>query len=144
MKKSSAIRQLISACADDESTLRHESENVDVGRRMVLTRLANERVELIDELRATRGDPEAVGSEDRSNRPSWSERLREFLRSLRVFAGGSDDGDAIAQCRRSLERARSAYERASSLPWAKEGLAILRKHAGRLQVASTELVAIQF
>jgi hypothetical protein len=138
------IRQLIGACVDDEFTLRHESENVDVRRKSVLTRLATERSTLIDELRRARGDAKTPGSPERSERRSWMERMREFLRDLRVFAGGSDSGDAIAECRNSRDRAESAYSRAAELPWAKEGLALLREHARRLEQARGELIAIQF
>jgi hypothetical protein len=129
---------------DDEFTLRHESENVDSVRRGVLTRLAKERGTLIDELRAARGDAKTSGLQANSERRSWGEWLREFLRDLQVFAGGSDSSDAIAECRHSRDRAESAYSRASELPWAKEGLALLREHAHRLEQARGALLAIQF
>jgi hypothetical protein len=144
MNKSSAIRQLIGACVDDEFTLRHESEYVDGERKGVLERLADERATLIDELRAARGDAETPASQARPERRSWAERLREFLRSLRVFAGGPDPGDAVEECRKSRDRTESAYARADALPWAKEGMALLREHAGRLMRARSELIAIQF
>jgi hypothetical protein len=144
MNKSSAIKQLIDVCVDDEFTLRHESENVDVGRKGVLGRLADERATLIEELRGARGDAATPASQERSERRSWAERLREFMRGLRVFAGGSDSGDAVAECRESLDRTESAYARAEAFPWAKEGLALLSEHVGHLERARSELIAIQF
>jgi hypothetical protein len=144
MTKSTAIRQLIGACIDDEFTLKHESRLVDARRRGVLTRLAQERARSIDELRAARGDTRIARSEERPDSRSWGERLREFIRSLRVFAGGPDSGDAVAECRRSRDRTESAYFRAGSLPWAKEGLALLRVHEDHLERARSALIAIQF
>lgn len=137
MGNSRGLQQLIGACLDDGRTLDHASGLVDEDRRAVLSRLASERARFAERLQ-TLGEPgiQATGS--------WAGMLRELVRSFRVIAGGPNNGDAIAECRRSRSRTEALYEKAIRRPWSQPILPTLMEQRDRLRYERRELLQLQF
>jgi hypothetical protein len=137
MHKSKGLERLIAGCLDDERTLEHESGDVDSRRYAVLRRMAGERSQFADRLR-TLGEPGARPS------PSLSRRLRGGMRWLFVLAGGPNNGDSIAACRRSCDRTEALYTSAIGLPWAQPILSTLSEQRDAIRRSGQELLALQF
>lgn len=139
MRPGTALQKLMDATCDCEQRLRHESGFVDAHGRLMLRRLADDRGASSVQLR------EAFAGYGLTQRGgSWIERLRETLRSLSVFAGGVNRGDAVAGCRWAMARVEARYECALAMPWPVESRAILLRQQGNLRNGQDELVAIQF
>ena len=138
MKIGRALRMLIGACLDDERMLRHELKFVGTVRAEALGRLAKERGEFVAELRRL-----ANPTRDRPN-GSWTEMLREGMRSLWVGAAGYNSGDAIASCRRSHARTEARYEQALRTSWSDEMQRVVVRQSGRIHTEAHELVRLQF
>lgn len=138
MNTSRSFGRLIDACADDKRMLEHESRALRGRRSAVLSRLAIERGELVEQLRALAG-PDA-----RAHRGSWFEHARELGRTLRGKLGVSTDGDSISACRRSLRRTEEDFDKALALPWPHAVRTVLVEQRARLDAAQDSLVSVQF
>jgi hypothetical protein len=138
MKTPAAIRRLISACVDDERTLRHERGFVDPTRAAALARMGRERAQFVDDLERL------VGPSRSRATGSWAELFRELGRNLQVLAGGRNNGDAIAACRHSRARTEALYEQAMQRPWQDRMRVVLEGQQRRLEEASAELNRLQF
>jgi len=139
MRSANAVQMLIDSGRDNERLLRNESRFVDSSRRPTLRRLAAECGAAVDQLqllRSRRGRGGVSGS--------WLELVRELRRTLRVALGGRNSGDAVAACRRSMNRAEALYERALALPLPAGTVALLVERQKCIRDANAELVAIQF
>lgn len=137
MGNSRGLQQLIGACLDDERTLDHESGLVDDDRRIVLSRLAGERARFAERLQ-TLGEPGVRAT------ATWFGLVRELVRNFRVIAGGPNNGDAIAECRRSRNRTEALYEKAIRRPWSQPILPALIEQRDRIRYQRGELLALQF
>jgi hypothetical protein len=137
MRNSKGLQRLIVGCLDDERALDYESGLVDHDRQVVLSRLADERAKFADRLR-TLGEPGARAT------GSWRRRLRELLRGVRVLAGGRNNGDSIAECRRSRDRTEALYDQAVKLQWLPPILPTLFEQRDRIRRSRGELLALQF
>jgi hypothetical protein len=137
MRNSKGLERLIVGCLDDEHTLDYESGIVDAARHLVLARMASERASFAEHLR-TLGEPGARES------VSWSGRLRELARSVRVLMGGCNSGDSILECRRSCDRTEALYDKAVRLQWSQPILPTLLVQRDRIRLSRGELLAIQF
>jgi hypothetical protein len=135
---SRAMAKLIDVCIDDERMLGHESRVVHGFRGAVLERLAAERTAFVEQLR----DLDGVGAG--SHHGSWIGRGREWGRSLRVGVGGPNDGDAVAACRRSNERAEARFDAALDLSWPELTRATLFRQRMRLDIARDALIGIEY
>ena len=139
MRTSNALQKLMNSGCDAEHMLRHESRFVDGAPRLVLGRLADERHTSAERLRETRSGEQMPGGHG-----SWAELGRELARSIRVAAGGPNRGDAVASCRRAIERLESTYERAIALSWPDETHALLLLQLEDVRRAGQELTMVQY
>ena len=137
MRNSEGLQRLIIGCLDDERALHYESGIVDHNHRLVLSRLADERVQFADRLRVL-GEPGACETR------SWRGALRELLRRVRVLAGGRNKSDSIAACRRSCDRTEALYDQAVKLQWSQSILPTLLEQRDCLRRSRGELLALQF
>ena len=137
MRNSKGLQRLIIGCLDDERALHYESGIVHHNHRLVLSRLADERVQFADRLRAL-GEPGAHETR------SWRGALRELLRAVRVLVGGRNNGDSVAACRRSCARTEALYDQAVKLQWSQPILPTLLEQREHLRRSCGELLGLQF
>jgi hypothetical protein len=138
MQNSTVLRQLISACVDEERTLRHERKFVSAEGAETFTRMASERAQFASELKR-------LGDTSRSNPgASWAEFLREAGRSLWVSAAGRNNGDAVRSCRHSRARTEGRYDAAMQRPWSDETRNVLVEQRRRIHEETDELSRLQF
>jgi hypothetical protein len=131
---------MIGACVDDERMLSRAARMVDPKRREALTKLADERVKFIDELRTSgrtlHSNPHARGS--------LMGALRGAMLEAWVFTVGMNAGDVLGACRRSQERTEATFARNLEQTWPKETRALLAEQQGRVDHARQELIGIQY
>jgi hypothetical protein len=137
MKASHVLRKLVRGCVDDERTLRRECKFVDASRTEALTRLAREREQFVVDL-------ERLGKFVQPHDGSWAERWREWGRSLWVTAAGRNNGDAIAECRRSRARTEALYDQALQTSQPNDITRVLAAQRRQISDETDELTMLQF
>jgi hypothetical protein len=137
MNTTDILRRLISACVDDECTLRHEFKFVDGACAEALSRLAHEREQFVEDL-------ERLGGSQQAHDGSWSELAREAARNMMVAAAGRNKGDAVATCRHSRARTEAIYDEALQATWPTDTRRLIEAQRERLQAEALELNRLQF